>query len=247
MAGASADGELNPWPAFVDVLTTVIMVVTFLLVIMSAAVMMLSQRVVANFKQQLAAVTQGAASSSPKAGAPAKPALACPAGVNPVKSPADAEDGTSVSELGSVLKMDTAINGRDRLSLRTRETKDTMKVAVKAIELADNTKGVAVKTSDTLLNISFEPRALNYDADNTTKMLTFLKSHTQPGVTYEVWSFVPQTNSVSEAQRLAFYRAAVTRNLLVRAGIKPSLILTQIRLTDPKAPDGHNVRVVLKP
>lgn len=39
MAGASADGKVNHWPASVDVLTTVIMVVTFLLVIMSAAVM----------------------------------------------------------------------------------------------------------------------------------------------------------------------------------------------------------------
>ena len=44
MAGASSDGEVNHWPAFVDVLTTVIMVVTFLLVIMSAAVMVLSQK-----------------------------------------------------------------------------------------------------------------------------------------------------------------------------------------------------------
>ena len=239
MAGASADGELNPWPAFVDVLTTVIMVVTFLLVIMSAAVMMLSQRVVAQFKQQLYAATH--------AGSPATPKMACPVALNPVKSPSDAKDGSSVSELGSVLKSEVAINGRDMLSLRTRETKDTLKLAIKSVEEADNTKGVAVKTSDTLLNISFEPKALNYDAENTNKMLAFLKSHPQPGTTYEVWSFVPQTNSVSEAQRLAFYRAAMTRNVLVRAGIKPSAILTQIRLTDAKSPDGHNVRVVLKP
>ena len=59
MAGASADGEVNHWPAFVDVLTTVIMVVTFLLVIMSAAVMQLSQRVIANFKQQIRTTGQG--------------------------------------------------------------------------------------------------------------------------------------------------------------------------------------------
>ena len=51
MAGASAEGEQNPWPAFVDVLTTVIMVVTFLLVIMSAAVMKLSESVVTEVKQ----------------------------------------------------------------------------------------------------------------------------------------------------------------------------------------------------
>jgi cell division protein FtsB len=55
MAGASADGEQNPWPAFVDVLTTVIMVVTFLLVIMSAAIMSLSQKIVQEVKQSLGA------------------------------------------------------------------------------------------------------------------------------------------------------------------------------------------------
>ena len=244
MAGASADGELNPWPAFVDVLTTVIMVVTFLLVIMSAAVMMLSQRVVAQFKQQLLEATH----STAKPGNPAaRPPISCPVGHNPVSSPDGAQAGTSISQLGSVLKSETLVNGRDQLSLRTRETKDTMKVAIKAIEEADNTKGVAVKTSDTLLNISFEPKALNYDPENATKMIAFLKAHANPGVTYEVWSFVPQVNSVSEAQRIAFYRAAMTRNMLVRAGIKPSSILTQIRLTDPKSAEGHNVRVVLKP
>ena len=243
MAGASADGELNPWPAFVDVLTTVIMVVTFLLVIMSAAVMMLSQRVVANFKQQLLAAQTHSTASGAKPAAPA----ACVAGANPLHSPVDAKDGTSISQLGSILKTETEINGRDQLSLRTRETKDTLKLAVKAIEEADNTKGVAVKTSDTLLNIAFEPRAMNYDPDNTAKVTAFIKAHPNPGATYEIWSFVPQVNSVSEAQRVAFYRAAMTRNLLVRAGVKPSAILTQIRLTDPKTPDGHNVRVVLKP
>lgn len=69
MAGASADGEVNHWPAFVDVLTTVIMVVTFLLVIMSAAVMQLSQRVIANFKQQMMA--EQAAKAGKAAGAQA--------------------------------------------------------------------------------------------------------------------------------------------------------------------------------
>ena len=53
--------------------------------------------------------------------------------------------------------------------------------------------------------------------------------------------------SRSEAERLAFYRAALVRNLLVRAGIPPATIATQIRVTDPMSKDGHNVRVVLKP
>ena len=39
----------------------------------------------------------------------------------------------------------------------------------------------------------------------------------------------------------------MTRNLLVRAGVAPSDINTQVRVTDPSSKDGHNVRVVLKP
>lgn len=82
MAGASADGEVNHWPAFVDVLTTVIMVVTFLLVIMSAAVMQLSQRVIANFKQQM--IQQQHAQHAGKDGKP----IACAPGATAVLSPA---------------------------------------------------------------------------------------------------------------------------------------------------------------
>ena len=68
-----------------------------------------------------------------------------------------------------------------------------------------------------------------------------------PTTKYELWSFSPQTRSVSEAQRLGFYRAAMTRNLLITAGIAPANIFTQVRVTDPKAADGHMVRVVIKP
>jgi hypothetical protein len=53
--------------------------------------------------------------------------------------------------------------------------------------------------------------------------------------------------SISEAQRLAFFRAAMTRNILIRAGISPADINTQVRVTDPTSKDGHNVRVILKP
>ena len=104
-------------------------------------------------------------------------------------------------------------------------------------------------------------RAMHFDSDlivldeptvalalkEVQKVLDFIRAHPNPGVSYEVWSFVPQTGSISEAQRVAFFRAAMTRNLLVKAGVPPKLILTQIRITDPKLPDGHNVRIVLKP
>ncbi|MDE2404214.1 MAG: hypothetical protein KGM17_06070 [Sphingomonadales bacterium] len=245
MAGASSEGEVNHWPAFVDVLTTVIMVVTFLLVIMSAAVMMLSQRVIKQMEMKAAQAAHPEAGDA--AGAAGATAAAAEGRNAKLLSPRDAPDGSSVSELGAMLKSENPIDGAERLSILTRQSKDTLKLSVKAVEVPKTDKGVEVKTADTLLRIAFEPAALNYDEDSTKKVVDFLHAHPNPGATFEIWSFAPQTGSVSEAQRMAFYRAAMTRNLLVKAGIPPKSIYTQIRITDPKLPDGHNVRVVLKP
>lgn len=245
MAGASAEGEVNHWPAFVDVLTTVIMVVTFLLVIMSSAVMMLSQRAVEQFKKAYAAQQQiDAHEAKDKAqkssGAPGQM-------LNPIRSPRDAETGTSIAELGSILKSEMIVDGTEKLSVRTRATPDTMKLKVRAQENADDTKGAEVKTADMLLRVDFEPMAVRYSADNEKAVIAFLKPRLKPGIKYEIWALAPQDNSISEAQRLGFYRAAMTRNILIRAGINPSNITTQVRVTDPGSKDGHNVRVVLKP
>ena len=246
MAGASSDGEVNHWPAFVDVLTTVIMVVTFLLVIMSAAVMQLSQRVISNFKAQMEAKEHARDSDGKSTGSKASGG---PQGqqVNSISSPADADAGTSIAELGSILRSETVVNGTDRLTIRTRDTKDTLAIQVKAMEQPKDTKGVEVKTADTLLKIGFAPTAANFDDESAGKVTSFIKGHPAQGAKYEVWSFSPQTGSVSEAQRMGFYRAAMTRNLLIRAGVSPANIYTQVRVTDPKAADGHMVRVVLKP
>lgn len=247
MAGASSDGEVNHWPAFVDVLTTVIMVVTFLLVIMSAAVMVLSQRALENVKAQIEAkykkqqhIEDGDEKSDARASSPGQQ-------LNPISSPKDAEEGNSIAQLGSILQSEKLINGQEKLTVRTRETPDTMKVKVKAMERPEETRGVEVKTADVLLRVDFEPHAIRYDDDNSKQVLGFLRGKKQPGMKYEIWSFAPQTSSVSEAQRLAFYRAAMTRNLLLQAGIAPADIYTQIRVTDPSSKDGANVRVVLKP
>ncbi len=242
MAGASADGEVNHWPAFVDVLTTVIMVVTFLLVIMSAAVMQLSQRVIANFKQQMIQQEQ----QQKRTGKDGKP-VACAPGAAPVLSQRDAEAGTSVSELGSVLRSPTVTDGAERLSIRTRDTPETLKLQVRPVEQPDDARGIEVTTADTLLKVGFTPNAATYDDANSARVISFIKSKARAGIKYEIWSFAPQTRSVSEAQRVAFYRAAMTRNLLLRAGLAPGDVTTQIRVTDAASPDGHMVRVVIKP
>lgn len=246
MAGASAEGEVNHWPAFVDVLTTVIMVVTFMLVIMSAAIMALTQRVVENIKQQVAQQHEAPDDGAKSGGGSA--ALAADATKDEQKVPSpDAEEGSSVAELGDMLRTEKPIDGQEKLTIRTRETADTLKLQVKAMERPDEANGIRVTTADVLLKLAFEPLAVTMNDETTGQINSFIKGKMQPGMKYEIWSFAPQTASVSEAERLAFYRAALVRNLLVRAGIPPASILTQVRVTDPMSKDGHNVRVVLKP
>ena len=242
MAGSSADGEVNHWPAFVDVLTTVIMVVTFLLVIMSAAVMVLSQRKMDQFKQQMLA-KQADAAAQKEGKAKARGGRAG----QTAEAIADAPDGSAQAEKGDILRSPEPVNGTERLTIRTRETKDTLAIQVKAVEQPKDSKGAEVKTADLLLTIMFEPTAVRIDDANSAKVIAFLKAKAAPNATYEVWSFVPQTGSVSEAQRIAFYRAAITRNVLVRSGIAPARIFTQARLTDPVDPMAHSDRVVVKP
>ncbi|WP_292935939.1 hypothetical protein [Novosphingobium sp. 32-60-15] len=159
----------------------------------------------------------------------------------------DAEKGTSVAELGDVLRTQNPVTGRDELTIRTRESPDLLKVKVKAMEQPKDTTGVEVKTADTLLQIDFEPTAIRYSADNTDAIVKFVEKHANGGMKFEIWALTPQDASLSEAQRIGFYRAAVTRNLLVKAGIKPSSIATQVRVTDLRSKEGHTVRVVIKP
>lgn len=218
------------------------MVVTFLLVIMSAAVMVLSQRTMATLKAQYEQKKERTADA-----AASKAGGAEGQSSNAIRSPADAETGSSIAELGSILQSETTVDGSDKLTIRTRETPDTMKIKVKALEESNNEKGVQVKTADVLMRVDFEPMAVRYDDENSRQVMEFLKTRQQPGMKFEIWSFAPQTSSISEAQRLAFYRAAMTRNLLIKAGIAPSAINTQVRITDPTSREGHNVRVVLKP
>lgn len=234
MAG-SAEGEGAHWPAFVDVLTAVIMVVVFLMVILSGAVMMLSKRVVEQVRAEMLArkdrdTTEAAAAKQ---------------GTQSARSP-EADPGTSIAELGAVLRQEEPIDGRERLTVRTRATPETGRIAVKSLETPEPTPGAIVTTADVLIEVDFEPTAIKYGEAERERILQLLQTKAPADADYEIWSTAPQIASVSEAQRLAFYRAVLTRNLLIQAGITPSRIATQVRVLDPAELD-HKVRVVLKP
>jgi hypothetical protein len=238
----SAEGESNPWPAFVDVLTTVIMVVTFMLVIMSAAIVTLSSRVIAEAREvheKAAKLDNGEATGGASA-------AISNADSSAVMSPKEAMDGQSIAERGSILRQEDIIDGDRRLTIRTRKVDESQRIKVAAMERAEESTGVEVQSADVLLTIDFEPDAVRYTKEAEGEVLDFSGRLASGSEAFEIWSFAPQTSSISEAERTAFYRAVLTRNLLIKAGVAPARLSTQVRVIDPSQ-GGHQVRVVVKP
>jgi outer membrane protein OmpA-like peptidoglycan-associated protein len=254
VAGASAEGEINHWPGFVDALTTIIMVVTFLLIILGATVFILSKKVVEQVRAEHASEKKKNGENSDvkklleqldKARAEI---VALKRSVSPLKSPHDAEDGSSIANTDDFLRQDEEVQGDTRLSIRTRATDNTKKIRVASVEAPSAKTGNDVRTAELLLDIDFAPKALDYTPEAATEIKNFLDNRSEllKSARFEIWSFAPSVASVSEAQRIAYYRALKMRNILIERGVSANRIGAQIRVDD-QVNRGHTIKVVLKP
>jgi hypothetical protein len=254
VSGASAEGEVNHWPGFVDALTTIIMVVTFLLIILGATVFILSKKIVEQVRAEkvIDAKKNGQSSDVKSLVEQLEKAraeiAALKRSVSPLQSPQDAEDGLSISDMDDFLRQDERVKGDARLSIRTRATDNTKKLRVAAEEAPDSQTGSDVRAAELLLDIDFAPKAFDYTPEASGEIKSFLDGQGAMIKTakFEIWSFAPGTNSVSEAQRIAYYRALKMRNILIEKGVSASRISAQVRVDDQEN-RGHTVKVVLKP
>ncbi len=254
MAGASAEGEVNHWPGFVDALTTIIMVVTFLLIILGATVFILSKKIVEQVRaEKIEAASKYSPSSEVKTltkqlNEARAEIAALKRSISPLQSPQDAEDGTSIADTDDFLRQDERVQGDARLSIRTRATDNTKKMRVASEEAPDAQSGSDVRAAELLLDIDFAPKALDYTPEASAEIKLFLDARPTllKSAKFEIWSFAPGTTSVSEAQRVAYYRALKMRNILIEKGVSASRISAQVRVDD-QVNRGHTVKVVLKP
>jgi hypothetical protein len=239
MAGASADGEQNPWPAFVDVLTAVIMVVTFLLVIMCAAVMSLSSKIVAEVKESLGADKM----------------VAKQAEIDVLKAEIERLRRTSGNTGGAAAEAMRAtqltriepVEGDLRRAIVSKQVDPD---AVQQIESPQDTAdqgGQVVQSADVLLTLKFDNGAVKLQPEVEQESIAVVKSaNLGPDAKFDVYSTAVVNGSVSDARRNGFYRAMVARNTLIRAGVKANNINAQVRVVENDA-QGDNVRIVAKP
>lgn len=221
------------------------MVVTFMLVIMSAAIVTLSKRVIGEMRElQASEAKAGANKSNEKNIGGAQGAVADDS--NAILSPREAADGQSIAERGAILRQKELVDGDARLTVRTRKVDESERIRVAAMDAAQDTTGVEVQSADVLLTIDFDEGAVRYPKEAEDQVVAFSSRLASGSEKIEIWSVAPQRASISEAERMAFYRAVLTRNLLIKAGIAPGRISTQARVIDPS--EGQDqVRVVLKP
>jgi outer membrane protein OmpA-like peptidoglycan-associated protein len=254
VAGASAEGEVNHWPGFVDALTTIIMVVTFLLIILGATVFILSKKIVEQVRsEQVVNAKKNGQSSDVKhlteqLDKARAEISALKRSVNPLQSPQDAQDGLSIADTDDFLRQDERVKGDARLSIRTRATDNTKQMRVASEEAPDAQTGSDVRAAELLLDIDFAPKALDYTLEASAEIKSFLDARGPllKSGKFEIWSFAPSTGSVSEAQRIAYYRALKMRNILIEKGVSASRITAQTRVDDQEN-RGHTIKVVLKP
>lgn len=248
MAGASAEGEQNPWPAFVDVLTTVIMVVTFLLVIMSAAVMKLSQSVVEEVKQTYNAdaidklqseLVQARKDLETEKNKRAEEVAALQIG---------AGQANMAAALRAVPLTQADLSQGDlRRAVTSRIVQEDGRYAVDSPQDQPVQGGVRVESADAILTVNFEPDAVQLsDAVLAESIETIRRANAGAAAKYEIWSTAPIDTSLSDAQRRAYFRALVVRNVLIRAGISAQNISAQVRVRQASN-EQHVVRVVVKP
>ena len=242
MAGASAEGEQNPWPAFVDVLTTVIMVVTFLLVIMSAAVMKLSQSVVEEVKQTFNAEAVERTRDELES---VKAELKKVQTLNAALSAGGADPNMALR--AAPLTQAEASGGDLQRVIQSRVVDEDGKYRVDSPNDKPVEGGSLVESADVLLTVNFEKEAVQISDAVMTESIAKIRS-VNPGPTtkFEVWSTAPIETSLSDAQRRAYFRALVVRNILIRAGVPGGNITAQVRVVQSRN-DGHSVRVVVKP
>ncbi|MCA3254294.1 MAG: hypothetical protein INF91_01595 [Alphaproteobacteria bacterium] len=233
----AASNESAAWPAFVDVLTAVIMVVIFMLVIMSAAVLALSQRVLSQAKAERDAAQAVAMQATQRL---AKSSVKVEVAV-PTTSP---QAAPIIEDTGPVLTAASPIRGEEPITIRTSPA-ERQDVAPRPVEAAAIETGRAITSADAILRVKFAPGSLAYGTDDAKTVVDRMKREAANDDTMEIWSFAAQGESISEAQRTAFYRAMLTRNLLIEAGIPPSRIRVNVRVTR-EGVETDLVRVVRK-
>lgn len=211
----TAEEAENHWPGYVDALTTMVMILIFVMMILSVAFFSASANTSRALVERIAQ-TMGVNISQPSASGEEMADKLVDMLQHERKK---GNTGTSASEAPP-----PAFN---------TQAAETI-VRSQATALADTSAGkVRVEAADTSLTLLFQPRAVNVDEASLAEMDTFIKATRglpQP-VHYQLVAHAgTRGGALSDARRIAYYRAMFARQRLIAQGVATADI--EVRVED---------------
>ncbi len=165
------------------------------------------------------------------------------------KENANLTDGTFKPREGKRLTQAQKVESKTKLQVRSQNVMDEKRIVIAPEEKPGEQEKVKVESASSLLTLEFTQSNVKIDKASVQAVQSYISSNAQikGGGKVEIRSFANSSvGSISEARRLAYYRAMSTRNQLLKSGVDPKRILIRVRETAAK--DEQNlVKVFLKP
>lgn len=261
---ASKHKQEDPWAGFVDVLSNILMVVIFLVVILGISIFAISQQVT-KVAVEKAVQEEREKAAAPKPPPPPKPeevaeATPPPAPdaapkaeekpVEPQPKPEEGERGAAGDrkpDQGLRLRESDEIKGNSNLTVRSRQLADEKNIEVASEEVKPNVGPIKVESSQSFLSLKFSKGSFRLDPKTTEEVQKYLTDNKDKlKGTIEIRAFAQSTiGSISEARRIAFYRAMLIRSELVKSGVPTDSINVVVR-ESPSPEEADAVKVLGK-
>lgn len=219
MAGAAQEGEdENYWPGFVDALTTMVMVLTFIMMILGITVFSLSQN-----------VSKALLSDVAKA-------------VDVETKPTDFSEDLAKRIVAAIVSQRNDVDGQKRKAqdivtekpLEERSQRETVlslpgekHFSQAPADLKPLASGAAAGANEVALTIVFQPNAASFDDAVRQEITNFATKSRDAEFIIRAFA-VENGGTISEARRLAYYRAMLIRQDMIKAGLKPAQVQAQI-------------------
>ena len=260
MAKRAEEAE-NHWPGFVDVLSTIVMVVTFLLIILGIVIFVISKNISTELAKAAKEVeeAQVALAEAQDKAIEAKKQIETQSkqaeskqvesqDQNQQKSASSSKSAASFRvQLSEELTQNDEIDSEDKLSVRTRQTKNTKQIVISTTEQETDPRKVKVTSATAVLSLVFKG-GVKISDEVSGEVQNYLKTNSDAGQSdrYEIRSFFnTDKGSISEAKRLAYYRALATRNQLLTLGVEAGNIALKVSSSE-RSGDAGKVNIYLK-
>jgi hypothetical protein len=223
MAHAQNDANENHWPGYVDALTTMLMVLTFVMMILGIAVFAMSQNV---SRIIVEAIARAALIEPPIDDVPV-PVLTErileKLRLYPPRPPVKTAEQPRTEAVGAQLaRIQSVVPDETRTSTPPAMLgKETRLVSTEAAHVPPAPDPVRSQIAGQALVLEFQPRATRLDeAASTVLAQTLDEARFKDAGIIEIRALVPRASaSVTDARRVAYYRAMLVRASLLQRGV----------------------------